>query len=51
MAALEGDLNRCSYALSPTEYTDGSPVQLPTEKLVDEMLAGTSHDKDEVVVS
>jgi hypothetical protein len=30
-------------------YTDFMPVILPTKELVDEMLAGTSHDPDEVL--
>ena len=49
MKVMEGDLNRCVYALSPSEYTDGSPVQLPVKELVDEMLKGTSHAPDKVV--
>ena len=46
MATMEGDLSRCVYALSPSEYTDGSPVQLPIQELVDQMLKGTSKDPD-----
>ena len=49
MLALEGDLSRCVFALSPAEYTDGSPVQLPLRELVDEMMAATSHKRDEVI--
>ncbi|MCL2121686.1 MAG: hypothetical protein FWH28_05485 [Clostridiales bacterium] len=49
MLVMEGDLNRCVYALSPAEYTDGSPVQLPIESLVNKMLAATSQSPDKVV--
>ena len=49
MATMEGDLSRCVYALSPSEYTDGSPVQLPIQELVDQMLKGTSKKPDELI--
>jgi hypothetical protein len=49
MAFLEGDLTRFTETTGAAEYTDGSPVQLPTEELVARMLEGTSHKPDEVV--
>jgi len=33
-----------------SKYTDGFPVVIPTEERVQEMLAGTSHKPDEIVV-
>jgi len=49
MAFLEGDLSRFAETTGTAEYTDGSPVKLPTEEAVARMLEGTSHKPDEVV--
>jgi hypothetical protein len=49
MAFLEGDLSRFTQTAAVAEYTDGSPVRLPTEEAVARMLKGTSHKPDEVV--
>ena len=49
MAVLEGDLSRFTQTAAVAEYTDGSPVKLPTEEAVARMLKGTSHKPDEVV--
>ena len=49
LAFLEGDLERTAITVAPAEYTDGSPVALPTEKAVARMLEKTSHKPDEVV--
>jgi len=46
---LEGDLSRFTETAGVAEYTDGSPVKLPTEEAVARMLEGTSHKPDEVV--
>ena len=50
MDAYQGNLTR-SATIASAEFTDGSPIQLPTEELVEKMLAGTSHAPDEVVGS
>lgn len=51
MAAYEGDLTRHDedgYVAAP-QYTDGSAIQLPTDELVEAMLAATERDRDELV--
>jgi hypothetical protein len=40
--AMEGDLTRCTTTLASAQFTDGSPVALPTEASLAAMLAGTS---------
>ena len=47
--AMEGDLTRCTLTLASSQFTDGSPVALPTEKSLKEMLRGTSKDPDTVI--
>ena len=47
--AFLGDPCRYSIIINPSQYTDGSPVGLPTEEAVNAMLAGTSHSRDELV--
>lgn len=49
MAFLEGDLSKFTQTTGAAQYTDGSPVKLPTEEAVARMLEGTSHKPDEVV--
>lgn len=49
LAAMEGDLARCTVTTAPAVYTDGSPVALPTEEAVAKMLTGTSHPPEEVI--
>ena len=44
--ALNGDMNRCSTTLASSQHTDGSPVALPTEAALKEMLKGTSLPPD-----
>ena len=44
--AMEGDLNRCTLTLASAQFTDGSPVALPTESALKEMLKGTSKSPD-----
>ena len=40
--AMEGDLSRCTTSLAAAQFTDGTPVALPTEKALEKMLKGTS---------
>ena len=47
--AMEGDLTRCTTSLAAAQFTDGSPVALPTEKALKEMLKGTSKSPDAVI--
>ncbi|MDR0311063.1 MAG: hypothetical protein LBJ21_05710 [Acidobacteriota bacterium] len=47
--AMEGDLTRCATSLAAAQFTDGSPVALPTEKALKEMLKGTSKGPGAVV--
>ena len=49
MNAFVGNLNENASFIAGADYTDGSPIQLPTEELVEAMLAGTSHSADETV--
>ena len=39
--AMNGDMARCTATLASSEFTDGSPVALPTEAALKEMLKGT----------
>ena len=47
--AMEGDLKRCTTTRASAQFTDGSPVALPTDKSLEEMLAATSRRPDEVI--
>ena len=47
--AFLGDPCRYSIIINPSQYTDGSPVGLPTEEAVNAMLAGTTHQRNEVI--
>jgi hypothetical protein len=47
--AMEGDLTRCTTSLAAAQFTDGSPVALPTEKALEKMLRGTSKSPDTVI--
>jgi hypothetical protein len=47
--AMEGDLTRCTTSLAAAQFTDGTPVALPTEKALEKMLTGTSKSPDTVV--
>ena len=46
---MEGDLTRCTTTRASAQYTDGSPVSLPTDKTLEAMLAATSRRPDEVI--
>ena len=46
---MEGDPTRCTTTIASAQYTDGSPVALPTDKTLDAMLAATSRRPDEVI--
>jgi hypothetical protein len=48
---MEGDLTRCTTTRASAQYTDGSPVALPTDKDLALMLAATSHSADTVIGS
>ncbi|MBI2851022.1 MAG: hypothetical protein HYX80_08310 [Chloroflexi bacterium] len=60
---VEGTLDECETFFQQTRhvpppldapiaiYTDGFPVRLPTEERVKEMLTGTSHKADELIVA
>ena len=47
--AMEGDLSRCTLTLAAAQFTDGTPVALPTETALEKMLKGTSKSRDTVV--
>jgi hypothetical protein len=47
--AMEGDLTRCTITLAAAQFTDGTPVALPTEKSLEKMLKGTSKSPDTVI--
>jgi len=47
--AMEGDLTRCTTTLAASQFTDGTPVALPTEKSLEKMLKGTSKSPDTVI--
>jgi hypothetical protein len=47
--AMEGDLTRCTFALAAAQFTDGTPVALPTEKALEKMLKGTSKSPGTVI--
>ena len=47
--AMEGDLTRCTTSLAAAQFTDGTPVALPTEKALEKMLSGTSKSSDTVI--
>ena len=47
--AMEGDLARCTTSLAAAQFTDGTPVALPTEKALEKMLRGTSKSPDTVI--
>ena len=46
---MEGDLTRCTNTRASAQFTDGSPVALPTDKTLEAMLAATSRRPDEVI--
>jgi hypothetical protein len=46
---MEGDLARCTTTIASAQFTDGSPVTLPTDKSLEAMLAATSRHPDEVI--
>ena len=46
---MEGDLDRCTTTIASAQFTDGSPVALPTDKSLEAMLAATSRSPDEVI--
>ena len=46
---MEGDIFRCPNTTSAAQYTDGSPVTLPTDDAVDAILAATSRRPDEII--
>jgi len=47
--AMEGNLIRCATTISSAQFTDGSPVALPTDRALQAMLAATSQHPDKVI--